>query len=644
MTPTAYTYGSVQANARIAISEGMLQYLETDEVNAVIGHELGHIKHYDFILISLMVTISNLIYLSSRVFFEAAETVSSADSKEAGSVAAVFLGLGVVAHLCWIISNFLVLYVSRIREFMADIVGSQTVDSASSMQRALIKVGYGMMDIQNRSYSNDPNCLVHRSQEWDFYISEQPFTDWNTQDESWSTADKAVSKYARMVFDVPNISESVVKVREGWFSSRPPASLAELPELLFDLYQEGVIECELNGQALTIENDQVVIPSALLNETNNVMGVKLDMDVAKDTGSFRLQLAWKKRNVFRNSQKKEIQGLTGVAALNFSSRYPTSSSYVTDDEIPLGDKITTLMLFDIKNPWAKYIEFFSTHPLTGNRLLNLQNVEDVEDKTFLNVEKLHSEIEELDMGRLRGTFYFELFVYFLPTVSFITTLLAGGIMATTPLIVFVPTMMMCTVGLAMILKGLYAYSVGQNFSHVDNVYTLMADPYQNPLRGEPVTIRGHVIGKMDAGSYFGEDMVVMDETGATVYVNYESIVPIFGNLYFGMKKLPPLIGEKVFVRGWFKRGQVGVIDAHDLVFENFQVFCSSTRFWALWGGAVWCSLGLGVLGIVFPPLFLLFAIPFVAIILAYFGNKRREAQFPKQTIQDMLDEQKLVIT
>ena len=40
MTPTAYTYGSVQSNARLALSEGLLQYLEQDESNAVIGHDL----------------------------------------------------------------------------------------------------------------------------------------------------------------------------------------------------------------------------------------------------------------------------------------------------------------------------------------------------------------------------------------------------------------------------------------------------------------------------------------------------------------------------------------------------------------------------------------------------------------------------
>ena len=194
------------------------------------------------------------------------------------------------------------------------------------------------------------------------------------------------------------------------------------------------------------------------------------------------------------------------------------------------------------------------------------------------------------------------------------------------------------------MKGIYAYSVGQNFQHVENVYRLMADPYQNPLRGEPVSIRGHIIGKMEAGSYFGEDMVLMDDTGTIVYVNYESILPIFGNIYFGMKKLPPLIGEKVFVRGWFRRGHVGIIDAHDLIFDNFQVFCSSTRFWTLWYGVLWCSIGIGLMGVLFPPLFALFGLPVVALPVAFFNAKQREKAFPKHAIHEMLDEQKLIQT
>ena len=127
------------------------------------------------------------------------------------------------------------------------------------------------------------------------------------------------------------------------------------------------------------------------------MTVRLDKSIADETGSFRVQLSWPNKNVFRNNQKRELQGLAGVAALNFASIHPTSSAYLNDEETPLGDKVTPLMLFDIKNPWATYLEFFSTHPMIGNRLLHLQNVSD--SANFLNVENLNQKYS-MDMGVL----------------------------------------------------------------------------------------------------------------------------------------------------------------------------------------------------------------------------------------------------
>ncbi|MGB9637900.1 MAG: M48 family metalloprotease, partial [bacterium] len=48
-TPEAFTYGNFPNNARIVISRGLLEVLNEDEVKAVIGHEIGHIFHWDFV-------------------------------------------------------------------------------------------------------------------------------------------------------------------------------------------------------------------------------------------------------------------------------------------------------------------------------------------------------------------------------------------------------------------------------------------------------------------------------------------------------------------------------------------------------------------------------------------------------------------
>lgn len=51
--PTAYTYGSIPHNARVVGSRGLFRFLDIDEVCAVYAHELGHIKHLDFIVMTV---------------------------------------------------------------------------------------------------------------------------------------------------------------------------------------------------------------------------------------------------------------------------------------------------------------------------------------------------------------------------------------------------------------------------------------------------------------------------------------------------------------------------------------------------------------------------------------------------------------
>ena len=52
-TPNAFSFGWVRSDARIVVTKGLLDVLSPDEVNAVLAHELGHIEHYDFVVITI---------------------------------------------------------------------------------------------------------------------------------------------------------------------------------------------------------------------------------------------------------------------------------------------------------------------------------------------------------------------------------------------------------------------------------------------------------------------------------------------------------------------------------------------------------------------------------------------------------------
>lgn len=87
--PTAFTYGSFPNSARVVVSEGLFTYLDDDEVATVYAHELGHIVHWDFAVMTLASTLVQITYLiyttAHRLGNRGGEKVKDA----ASSVAAV---------------------------------------------------------------------------------------------------------------------------------------------------------------------------------------------------------------------------------------------------------------------------------------------------------------------------------------------------------------------------------------------------------------------------------------------------------------------------------------------------------------------------------------------------------------------------
>ena len=64
---------------------------------------------------------------------------------------------------------------------------------------------------------------------------------------------------------------------------------------------------------------------------------------------------------------------------------------------------------------------------------------------------------------------------------------------------------------------------------------------------------GELIGRGQAGYRFSEDLMFADRTGL-MFLKYESLLPVLGNLLFAIRRVPELIGEGVTVEGWFFRG------------------------------------------------------------------------------------------
>jgi Zn-dependent protease with chaperone function len=148
--PTAFTYGSLPNSARIVVSEGLFTYLDDDEVAAVYAHELGHIVHWDFAVMTIASTLIQICYLV--YIFAIRLGRGGGKSKDAAQTAAL------VAYIFYIIGSYLLMYLSRIREYFADHFSAEVTGNPNGLSRALVKIAYGLVEEGKRN--EEPSRLL----------------------------------------------------------------------------------------------------------------------------------------------------------------------------------------------------------------------------------------------------------------------------------------------------------------------------------------------------------------------------------------------------------------------------------------------------------------------------------------------------
>ena len=140
-TPNCYTYGRTKRDARIIVTRGVFDLLTEDEVKAVIGHELGHVAHYDMLVMTAVQLIPIVFYAIYQAGMESSS--DSSDDKSGGAAIAV------VAYVLYIISQYVVLWLSRTREYYADSFSVDMTRNPNALAEALVKIGYGLTTTKN---------------------------------------------------------------------------------------------------------------------------------------------------------------------------------------------------------------------------------------------------------------------------------------------------------------------------------------------------------------------------------------------------------------------------------------------------------------------------------------------------------------
>ncbi|MEM2609513.1 MAG: zinc metalloprotease HtpX [Candidatus Bathyarchaeia archaeon] len=142
--PNAFAYGSPIAGNRVAVTEGLLKTLNEGEVEAVIGHELGHLKHRD---VQVMMIVSLLPALFYYVGYSMMVSSMYGRRREEGSGMAL-LGMGLVAFSLFL-SYVCVSFLSRVREYYADRHSATVVEGGSQkLSVALAKIVHAAKNLK----------------------------------------------------------------------------------------------------------------------------------------------------------------------------------------------------------------------------------------------------------------------------------------------------------------------------------------------------------------------------------------------------------------------------------------------------------------------------------------------------------------
>jgi heat shock protein HtpX len=135
--PNAFAFGKTQRDGRVCVTEGIRRLLSKDELKAVIGHEIGHLKNRDMMIITLLSVVPLICYW---VAFSLMWGGMYGRRREGGGYAAL---IGLAAMLAYFVTNLLVLAGSRIREYGADETSVGLGNRPHHLASALYKLVYG---------------------------------------------------------------------------------------------------------------------------------------------------------------------------------------------------------------------------------------------------------------------------------------------------------------------------------------------------------------------------------------------------------------------------------------------------------------------------------------------------------------------
>jgi heat shock protein HtpX len=133
--PNAFATGRDEHHAAVAVTEGILQVLNEEELSGVLAHELSHVRNHDILIGAVAATVAAGVMMIARVAMFSAIFGGGRDDREGGG-----LGALLSIFLAPIAAVMIQMAVSRSREAQADASGAHLLGDATPLANALIKI------------------------------------------------------------------------------------------------------------------------------------------------------------------------------------------------------------------------------------------------------------------------------------------------------------------------------------------------------------------------------------------------------------------------------------------------------------------------------------------------------------------------